>query len=141
MLDVITAQLALLPFIAIGGLIAGATWAWPLLVLWVLPNTLRHATIVIMSSNSHYTATERGPLIEQNQILDHPMFWPLQVLCWNFGATHVVHHFLVRQPFWRRTLIFSGVRQILVDNGIPANDLGAFGRANERAGAPRAQFG
>ena len=49
-----------------------------------------------------------------------------------FGATHVVHHFHVRQPFWRRTLIFRGVRQVLIDNGVPANDLRSFTRNNRR---------
>ncbi len=128
----VTAFFVTLPLIAIGGLLAGGTWAWPLLVLWVLPNTIRHTAIVIMSSNSHYIGIQRGSLLEQNQILDHPIFCPLQAFCWNFGATHVVHHFLVRQPFWRRTLIFRSVRQVLVDEGVPANDLKTFRRANRR---------
>jgi fatty acid desaturase len=131
-IKVITGLLAALPFVAIGGAIAGAAWAWPLLVLVVLPNTLRHSTIVIMSSNSHYADIQRGSILEQNQILDHPIFWPLQFFCWNFGATHVVHHFFVRQPFWRRTLIFRECRQSMVDHGVPANDFGSIGRANRR---------
>jgi hypothetical protein len=132
LLLVVTAFLVTLPFVAVGGLLAQTEWAWPLLILWVLPNTIRHSAIVIMSSNSHYTEIKRGSVLEQNQILDHPMFWPLQIFCWNFGATHVVHHFLVRQPFWRRTLIFGSVRQVLVDHGVPANDLQTFRRANRR---------
>jgi fatty acid desaturase len=132
MVSLATYIMASQPFVAIGGLIAGAEWAWPLMVLWVLPNTVRYAAIVVMSSNCHYTEIQRGVVMEQNQILDHPIFWPLQVLCWNFGATHIVHHFFVRQSFWRRTLIFGGVRQVMVDNGIRANDLGTFARANRR---------
>ena len=62
-----------------------------------------------------------------------PIFWPLQVFCWNFGATHVLHHFLVRQTFWRRTLIFKDVRQELIDNGVHCNDFGTFVRANRRS--------
>jgi fatty acid desaturase len=120
-----------LPFIGLGGLLIGAGWAWPLLVLWVLPNLLRHTAIVIMSSNSHYVGIQRGVLVEQNQILDHWIFWPLQLLCWNFGATHVVHHFFVRQPFWRRTLVFPEVRPVMVEHGVRANDLGSFRRANQ----------
>jgi fatty acid desaturase len=119
-----------LPVLGVAGLIVGSAWAWPLMVLWVLPNLLRHASIVIMSSNSHYMDIERGVLVDQNQILDHWIFWPLQVFCWNFGATHVVHHFFVRQPFWRRTLVFSEVRQVMVDQGVRANDFGSFSRAN-----------
>jgi hypothetical protein len=121
----------------VGGWLAGAGWAAPLLVLWVLPNTLRHAAIVTMSSSSHYTDIERGQLVQQNQILDHPVLWLLQLFCWNFGATHVLHHFVVQQPFWRRTLVFGTVRATLVEHGVRANDLGSFGRANRwrRAGA------
>ena len=128
----VTGLLSVLPLVAIYGLVVGAAWAWPLLVLWVLPNTIRHGAIAFMSSNSHYTHIQRGVVVQQNQILDHPVFWPLQVLCWNFGATHVVHHFFVRQPFWRRTLIFGEIRQLLVDHGVPANDLQTFRRANRR---------
>lgn len=122
------------PFWLLGAYIAGQAWAGSVLLLWVLPNLVRHAAIVTMSSNSHYVGIDRGDVVQQNQILDHPMFLPLQLLCWNFGATHVLHHFLVRQPFWRRTLVFSSVREVLVDNGVPANDLGTFGRANRREG-------
>ena len=128
----ITGLLAITPFVALGGWLLGTSWAWPMLVLWVFPNMLRHTTIAIMSSNSHYTGIQKGALMEQNQILDHPLFWPFQFFCWNFGATHVVHHFLVRQPFWRRTLIFGSVRQNMVENGIPANDFHTFFRANRR---------
>jgi fatty acid desaturase len=124
----------LLPFVAAGGWLAGAAWATPLLVLWVLPNTLRHLAIVVMSSNSHYTGIARGRLVEQNQVLDHPLFLPLQLFCWNFGATHVVHHFLVQQPFWRRTLVMGQVRDVLLAHGVRRNDLGTFARANRRDG-------
>jgi len=126
------AVLFLAPLAAFVGVAMGQAWAWPLFVLWALPNLLRHAAIVTMSSNSHYVGIDRGDVVTQNQILDHWMFWPLQVFCWNFGATHVLHHFVVRQPFWRRTLVFGRVRQVLVDNGVRANDLGTFGRANHR---------
>ena len=122
----------LMPIVAAAAWLAGASWAVPVLVLWILPNVLRHTSIVVMSSNSHYVDISRGRLIEQNQILDHWMFWPLQLMCWNFGATHVVHHFYVRQAFWRRTLVFRQVRSVMVENGVHANDLGTFARANRR---------
>ena len=134
----LTAILASSPFVALGGWLAGASWAWPMAALWVLPNMLRHATIAIMSSNSHYTGIQKGALMKQGQILDHPFFWPLQFFCWNFGATHFLHHFFVRQPFWRRTLIFSEVKQKMVVHGIPRNDLQTFARANRRMTTTRA---
>ncbi len=128
------ALLMLAPLAAVAGLALGAAWAWPLILLWVLPNMLRHSTIVTMSSNSHYVDIQPGQVSDQNQILDHWLFWPLQVFCWNFGATHVLHHLVVRQPFWRRTLVSPRVRQALVDAGIRANDLGTFRRANRHPG-------
>jgi hypothetical protein len=134
LMHLVTIAIASAPFVAVVGLLAGASWAWPLLVLWGLPNMIRHTTIVIMSSNSHYVGIERAVLVEQNQIIDHPLFWPLQLFCWNFGATHVVHHFLVRQPFWRRTLVFAKVRPTLVAHGVALNDLATFSRANRRQG-------
>lgn len=109
--------------------------ALPLLWLYVVPNLMRHTAIVVMSSNSHYTGIPRSELALQNQILDHWIFWPLQALCWNFGATHVLHHFVVKQPFWRRTLAFRRLRPTLVANGMPHNDLGSFARANQRGAA------
>ena len=132
-INFINGFLLTLPLIVLCGLFFGAVWAWPVFVLWVMPNIVRHFAISIMSSNSHYVGIRRGVIIEQNQILDHPIFWPLQVFCWNFGATHVLHHFLVRQPFWRRTLIFKDVRQELIDNGVHCNDFGTFVRANRRS--------
>ena len=128
--------LFLSPVVVVVALALGAAWAWPMFVLWVLPNLLRHACIVTMSSNSHYVDIDRGEVLEQNQVLDHWLFWPLQVFCWNFGATHVLHHLLVKQPFWRRTLVFPEVKPALVEAGIPVNDLGTFGRANRRTVPP-----
>lgn len=115
--------------------LAGQGWAWSVIVLWVLPNMLRHSAIVLMSSNSHYMGIPRSELALQNQILDHWVFWPAQLFCWNFGATHVLHHFVVKQPFWRRTLAFRRLRPTLVANGMPTNDLWTFARANYRGTA------
>ncbi len=127
--------LTLLPLVALTGWAMGAAWAPALLVLSVLPNTLRHASIVFISSSSHYTDIPRGDLMVQNQVLDHPIFWPLQLFCWNFGATHILHHFVVQQPFWRRTLIWPRVKADLLAAGIRHNDLGSFARANRWADA------
>jgi fatty acid desaturase len=127
------AVLFLLPLVVVVCFFMEMPWARPCLVLWVLPNVLRHGSIATLSSSSHYVAIRRGVVAEQNQILDHPMFWPLAIFSWNFGATHVMHHFLVKQPFWRRTLTFSAVREVMVENGVRANDLGTFRRANRYA--------
>jgi fatty acid desaturase len=131
----ITALMLGLPLCALIAWLVGAPWAPALLWLYVIPNMMRHTAIVVMSSNSHYTGIPRSELALQNQILDHWAFWPLQALCWNFGATHVLHHFVVKQPFWRRTLAFRRLRPTLVANGMPHHDLGSFARANQRGPA------
>ncbi len=120
----------LLPFVVLPAAFLGHPVATALAVLWVLPNTLRHASIVVISSNSHYTDIPRGTLFHQNQVLDHWVTWPLQLFCCHFGATHILHHYVVKQPFYRRSLVWRRVRHVLRDQGVPFNDFGTFSRAN-----------
>ena len=122
----------LAPFVVLPLALRGDPVAVALLVLWVLPNTIRHFSIVVVSSNSHYTGIPRGTLFPQNQVLDHPALLPLQLFCFNFGATHILHHFVVKQPFYLRQLVSARVRDTLRENGVPFNDLGTFVRANRR---------
>lgn len=83
--------------------VAAAAVARVVLFAWALPNVLRHASLVIMSSCSHYYEdVAPGNVQEQNQILRHWLFTPLQLFCVNFGAEHVIHHYVVHQPFWMR---------------------------------------
>lgn len=122
----------LLPFYALPAAFLGDATATALAVLWVLPNTLRHFSIVVVSSNSHYTDIPRASLFHQNQVLDHWSTWPLQLFCFNFGATHILHHYVVKQPFYLRQLVWWRVRPVLRQQGVPFNDLGTFARANRR---------
>ena len=122
---------ALLPFFAAWAALRGEAWALPLLVLYVLPNLLRHASIAFMSSMSHYYEDiEPNDVFEQNQVLDHWMFWPLQLFCFNFGATHILHHYVVQQPFYLRHMVAPGVLEALLAEGVRRNDLGTVPRAN-----------
>jgi fatty acid desaturase len=67
-------------------------WIWirAANVLLCLPNLLRQACLVLMSNCSHYYGDipERS-VLHQNQILDHPLFYPFQIMCANFGAPFV----------------------------------------------------
>lgn len=122
---------ALAPFVALAGWWAQATWAAPLLVLYVLPNLLRHACIALVSSMSHYYGDiEPNDVTQQNQILDHWSFAPMQLFCFNFGATHVLHHYVVQQPFYLRQLVAPAVKQTLIEQGVRHNDLATVRRAN-----------
>ena len=122
---------ALLPLVVFPAAAAGLPWAVALLVLYVGPNTIRHASIAFISSQSHYYGDIPDSAVwYQNQILDHWLLWPLQVFCFNFGATHVLHHYVVRQPFYLRQWVAPRVRSVLLAEGVRRNDLGTAWRAN-----------
>ena len=40
----------------------------------------------------------------QNQVIDHWLFYPLQAFCFNFGVSHILHHYVTRQPFYLRQM-------------------------------------
>lgn len=105
--------------------------AW--VVCLILTNVLRNFALHFISSNMHYYGdVERGNLLQQCQVLNHPLFWPFQLLCFNFGSTHAIHHFVVGQPFYLRQMIAGEAHQIMRRMGVPFNDLGTFRRANRR---------
>jgi hypothetical protein len=61
--------------------------------LIVLPGVIRTISLHLMTGFSHYYGDiSKGDVFFQNQILDHPLLFPFQLFCANFGATHVVHH-------------------------------------------------
>jgi hypothetical protein len=71
---------------------------WPVVrdlnVLLTLPNTVRQACLMLMSNTSHYYGDiPPNDVFYQNQIVDHPIVWPFQLFCFNFGATHILHHY------------------------------------------------
>jgi len=131
----LSAGFALLPFVVVPAAVAGSPVAVAALVLYVGPNTLRHASIAFVSSSSHYYGDiPDNAVYYQNQILDHWLLLPLQAFCFNFGATHVLHHYVVRQPFYIRQLVAPGVLPVLLEEGVRRNDLGTFRRANRWGG-------
>lgn len=113
----------------------GVDWARLLFVCWAAPNVLRHASLAFMSSYSHYDLSKEedtaGGLFLQNQILNHWLTLPFQLFCCNFGAEHILHHFVISQPFYLRHLSRKKAWSIMIENGIPNNDLGVIWRANQ----------
>lgn len=110
-------------------------WGWPyvqaLFTLWIAPNLLRHSSLVLMSSYSHYFGDiPSHDVFYQNQILRHWMLWPLQLFCFNFGATHVLHHYVVDQPFYLRQWVSKRVEGELIAQGVRKNDGGTIARSN-----------
>src|SRR5260370_37440281 len=88
----------------------------------------------LLSSYSHYYADiPRGDVYYQNQVLSSRLLWPLQAFCFNFGATHIIHHYVVRQPFYVRQLVAAAAHAEMFRHGVPHNDFGTIAR-NNRAG-------
>ena len=92
---------------------------------------LRTFCLHFISSNMHYYGdNEPGKITEQCQVLNVWWLWPLQAFCFNFGSTHAIHHFVVRDPFYIRQMTASRAHEVLRAHGVRFNDLGTFRRAN-----------
>lgn len=126
-----------------GAAVLGAEIPWPALLIeqmpWIntlavvlfAPNALRTFCLHFISSNIHYYGdNEPGVIAEQCQVLNVWWMFPLQVFCFNFGSTHAIHHFVVRDPFYVRQMGASASHKVLKTHGIRFNDLGTFRRAN-----------
>ena len=98
-------------------------------VAWVVPNYLRQAALQIVSANVHYYEDVQS-VHQETQMLRPIYLLPLQLFCFNFGATHCFHHFVVEQPFYVRQMIASSVRPYLRRCGVRENDTRTFARAN-----------
>ncbi|MPQ70971.1 MULTISPECIES: fatty acid desaturase [unclassified Pseudomonas] len=95
------------------------------------PNVLRTFCLHFVSSNMHYYGDlEAGNVIQQTQVLNPWWLWPLQAFCFNFGSTHGIHHFVVKEPFYIRQMTASVAHRVMAEMGVRFNDFGTFGRAN-----------
>jgi fatty acid desaturase len=110
-------------------------------VVIIGPNVLRTFCLHFVSSNMHYYGdVEPGNVIQQTQVLNPWWMWPLQAFCFNFGSTHGIHHFLVKEPFYIRQMTAKVAHKVMADMGVRFNDFGTFARANrlEPMAAPNA---
>jgi hypothetical protein len=98
-------------------------------VVYLIPCWLRQTTIQIVSSNMHYYG-DVDSLYRQTQVLDSWFVLPLHLFCFNFGATHGIHHFVVNQPFYLRQWAAPYVRPALRKYGVRFNDFRSMLRAN-----------
>lgn len=102
-----------------------------LMVLLVAPNVLRQTALALISSYCHYYEDiPEHDLYYQNQILDHWALWPMQLLCCNFGATHIIHHYWPAQPFYVRQMVARAAHAEMLRQGVRRNDLDIVRRAN-----------
>lgn len=126
-----------------GAALLGMSVAWPawvsenvalantIAVLIFAPNLLRSFSINFISSNMHYFGDiEDGNFVQQCQVLNSKWFFIPHLFCFNFGSTHAIHHFVVRDPFYLRQLTAPVAHQVMRENGVRFNDIGSFWRAN-----------
>lgn len=98
-------------------------------VVYIFPNILRQACLNFITATMHYHGDVDDPL-KETQVLNHWVFLPFQLFCFNFGSTHGIHHFVVDQPFYIREMIKGKAHKAMRENGVRFNDFGTFRRAN-----------
>jgi hypothetical protein len=100
-------------------------------VVIIGPNVLRTFCLHFISSNMHYYGdVEPGNVLQQCQVLNPWWLWPLQAFCFNFGSSHGIHHFVVKEPFYIRQMTVPVAHKVMREMGVRFNDFGTFGRAN-----------
>ncbi|MDX1670566.1 MAG: fatty acid desaturase [Limnobacter sp.] len=100
-------------------------------VVYMLPSFLRTFCLHFISSNMHYygDVESRNPL-QQTQVLNVWWLLPFQLFCFNFGSTHAIHHFVVKETFYVRQLTAKRAHKVMREMGVRFNDLGTFTRSN-----------
>lgn len=108
-------------------------WTYPAIVYNVcigFPNILRHVCLVVITTWVHYYDIPPKDVFYQTQIVDHLLLLPFQLFCFNFGATHGVHHYITKQPFYLRQMVAPRVIPVMKEQGVRCNDLGSNVRSN-----------
>ncbi|EON93220.1 hypothetical protein MARLIPOL_04280 [Marinobacter lipolyticus SM19] len=100
-------------------------------VVYMLPSFLRTFCLHFISSNMHYYGdVEARNVMQQCQVLNPWWLMPMQVFCFNFGSTHAIHHFAVREPFYIRQWTAPTAHKVMREMGVRFNDYGTFLRGN-----------
>jgi len=104
-------------------------------MLLYVPNVLRQVSLQIISTGVHYFGDiPENNVYFQNQVLNHWLFAPFQLFCFNFGVTHIIHHYVTRQPFYVRQMGATAVLAELKKQGVRFNDLDIYRRAHRYYG-------
>ncbi len=102
-----------------------------LAVTLMLPSFLRTFCLHFISSNMHYYGdVEDGNIMQQTQVLNAWWLAPFHLFCFNFGATHAIHHFVVKEPFYIRQWTAPEAHRVMREMGVRFNDFGSLRRAN-----------
>ncbi len=112
-------------------IIEAMPWVNLMAVIWVLPNFIRSFSLQFVSSNMHYYGDiDPRDVIKQTQVLNPWRMMPFQLFCFNFGATHAIHHFVVKEPFYIRHMTAKTAHKVMKEVGVRFNDIGTFRRLN-----------
>uniref|UniRef100_A0A7S4HLU2 Fatty acid desaturase domain-containing protein n=1 Tax=Vannella robusta TaxID=1487602 RepID=A0A7S4HLU2_9EUKA len=104
-------------------------FCWNVCMLMFFPNMIRQSCLQIVSTGVHYYGDiPMKNVFFQNQVIDHWTFYPMQLFCFNFGATHILHHYVTRQPFYLRQMCAPGVMNEFKKQGVRFNDLEIYKR-------------
>lgn len=115
-------------------LISGMSLVNFLAVVWLAPNALRTFCLHFVSSNMHYYGdVEDGNIMQQTQVLNRWWMTPFHLFCFNFGSTHAIHHFVVKEPFYIRQWTAPTAHKVMRDMGVRFNDVANMRRANRYA--------
>ena len=103
------------------------------MVCIVIPAHIRHAALNVVATYCHFYEDVRPHIVhDQIQILNSWWVIPFNALCWNFGGSHWIHHFVTNQPFWIRTLIAPELNAMNWNKALRRNDSGIVAAANRR---------
>ncbi|QCF25357.1 fatty acid desaturase [Hydrocarboniclastica marina] len=126
-----TAQLSGNPLSLSDGLSTALAALDTFAVVYMLPSFLRTFCLHFISSNMHYYGdVEPRNVMQQCQVLNPWWLLPMQVFCFNFGSTHAIHHFAVREPFYIRQWTAPAAHKVMREMGVRFNDYGTFLRGN-----------
>jgi hypothetical protein len=104
-------------------------FCWNVCMLFFFPNMLRQSCLQIVSTGVHYYGDiPQKNIFFQNQVINHWSFYPMQAFCFNFGVSHILHHYVSRQPFYLRQMCAPGVMEELRKQGVRFNDLEIYQR-------------
>ncbi|HEX4871364.1 MAG TPA: fatty acid desaturase [Nevskiaceae bacterium] len=113
------------------GFSAAQPWITLAVVTWVGPNQLRMFCLHFVSSTMHYYGdVEDDNPMQQTQVLNPGWLLPFQLFCFNFGSTHAIHHFVVKEPFYIRQWTAPVAHRVMREMGVRFNDTATFKRAN-----------
>ena len=101
--------------------------------LWCMgfPNIFRQFLLACVSSNMHYYGDIAvGDVMHQTQVWHTWWTLPIDIFTFNFGSTHGIHHFVIRDTFYMRQIMAPSLYGYMREHGVRFNDFSSILRAN-----------